>query len=60
MIEIRHEKEVDHEVVDTLNSEQNGGGSKGKNSPPKNNKNTWIAVAVLIALVIFLIVSNGR
>jgi len=63
MIEKRHEKEVDYEVVDTLNSDQNGGGSKGKSSPLKNNKNSWLEVAmlaILVALIILLIVSNGK
>lgn len=63
MIEIRHKKEVDYEVVDTLNSEQNGvGGGKGSASPPKSRKHTWIAAAVLAVAIITLILLslNGR
>ena len=55
-MEIKHKKEVDYEVVDAPNSEQIGGGGKGNNSPLKNNKNTWIAVAILTILITLILV----
>lgn len=61
-MEIRHKKEIDYETVDQPNTEQNGEGGKGKNLPLKNNKNTWIATAVLAVVIITLILLtlNGR
>jgi len=60
-MEIRHKKEVDYEVVDQPNAVQNGGGSKGKNLPLKNNKNTWIAVALIAILItLILVVLNDK
>lgn len=62
-MEIKHKKEVDYETVDQPNAEQNGGGGKGNASPLKNDKNSWLEVAmlaILVALIILLIVSNGK
>lgn len=62
-MEIKHKKEVDYETVDQPNTEQSGWGGKGKSSPLINNKNSWLEVAllaILVALIILFIVSNGK